>query len=80
MVLATEKNPCFGVKQPSQLINLNKFDIIKGFDTDILHILSGVGKQFAKIWFGTKNVSSSLITKKEVDEINDIMVNIKVPC
>ena len=71
--------PIFGVKNSSQLINLNKFDIINGFVPDSMHCCSGIGKQFAKIWFGSKQQSSSLLKKIEVDEINSILLNIKAP-
>lgn len=53
MMAAMPKKPCFGVKNPSTLINLKHFSIIEGFVAEPLHILSGMGKQFAIRWFGT---------------------------
>ena len=41
--------PCFGVKTSPQLINLDEFDIIEGFVPENLHMLSGIGKQFANV-------------------------------
>lgn len=79
MSKGTDKKPCFGFKRPSQLINLNKFNIIQGFVPDYMHIISGLGKQFSRIWFGNKKVSSSFIEKHEIDEINAILESIKAP-
>lgn len=64
MYKGTPLNPCFGLKGLTPLINLNGFNIIEGFVPDPVHILSGIGKQFAKIWFGEKNKFSELILKK----------------
>lgn len=75
----TEKKPCFGFKNPSQLINLNKFDIIEGFDCEYMHIVSGIGKQFSNIWFGNTTTSSRFLSKDEVEKINTSMLNVKVP-
>ncbi|XP_043481109.1 uncharacterized protein LOC122510490 [Leptopilina heterotoma] len=80
MEIATPNKPCFGIKHPSELINLNNFDIIDGFVPDPMHIVSNVGKLFTHIWFGTKSVSSAYLTKDKLIEINSIMTKIKVPC
>lgn len=79
METATPSEPCFGFKQPSILINLKNFNIVEGFTPDPLHIVSNVGKLFATIWFGKKNVSSKFLTQDEINEINSIMKKIKVP-
>lgn len=50
----TSKKPIFGVKSPSQLINLEKFDIIYGYVVESLHNCSGIAKQFATMWFANK--------------------------
>lgn len=70
---------CYGFKEPSVLINLKKFNIIDGFVPDNMHLVSGAVKQFAAIWFGDKNSASSLLTKSEIGEINQILNTIKVP-
>ena len=80
MMTGMPSKPCFGVKNPSQLINMDEFDIIDGFVPEHLHMLSGIGKQFANVWFGSKNEASSLISKQEMDLINSIMLKIKAPC
>ena len=68
--------PCFGVKNPSQLINMDELDMADGFVPENLHMLSGIGKQFANVWFGSKNKASSLISKQEMDLIDSIMLKI----
>ncbi|XP_051153467.1 uncharacterized protein LOC127276837 isoform X2 [Leptopilina boulardi] len=75
----TEEKPIYGFKNPSELLNLNKFDIIDGFVPDPMHILSGLGKQFAHVWFGVKLGTSSVLTMSEIEEINRILNSIKVP-
>ncbi|XP_051155210.1 uncharacterized protein LOC127277859 [Leptopilina boulardi] len=75
----TPKKPICGFKNPSVLINLNKFNIINGLVPDNMHIISGVVKQFTTIWLGKKGSSSKILTKLEVDEINTILESTKVP-
>lgn len=79
MFEGTDIKPCFGFKGPSPLINLKDFDIIEGFVPDPLHLFSGIGKQFANVWFGSKNKSSGLVSKQNVEKINEIMKNLKAP-
>ncbi|XP_051155482.1 uncharacterized protein LOC127291262 [Leptopilina boulardi] len=79
MIEGSEEKPCFGFKNVSRLINLNSFNIIDGFVPDYMHIISGIGKQFANLWFGTNKVSSSFVNEKTVDDINGILKSIKAP-
>lgn len=76
---ATAKKPCYGFKNPSILINLKKFNIIDGFVPDEMHLVSGVVKQFATIWFGSKNGTSSLLKKSEIGTVNELLLSTKVP-
>ncbi|CAB0044099.1 unnamed protein product [Trichogramma brassicae] len=47
----SQKTPISGVKKVSPLINLEHFDIIRGFVPDNMHcILSGAGKQITELW------------------------------
>lgn len=71
------KNPVFGVKSPSQLINLINFDIIKGCVLEPMHCCSGVAKQVAIQLFGTKK-KTGLFSKK-IHEIDELISNIKAP-
>lgn len=80
METATLLNPCFGFKGPSPLIRLISFNIIEGFVPDPLHIFSGIGKQFSNIWFGVKGKFSGLVSKEELNNVNSIMKDLKVPC
>ena len=79
MTKGTEQKPCFGFKNPSQLINLQKFNIIESFVPDNMHIISGLGKQFANVWFGSSKVSVSFMDKRKIDEINNTLETIKPP-
>lgn len=79
MKLATPNKPCFGVKNPSQLVILKKCNIIEGFTPDPMHIVSNIGKLFTNIWFGNKNHSSIYLTKQQLTDINLLMKKIKVP-
>ncbi|XP_051176780.1 uncharacterized protein LOC127291625 isoform X1 [Leptopilina boulardi] len=75
---AVEKGkPKFGVKNSSSLINLLKFDIIKGCVPEPMHCISGVAKQFATLWFGTKQ-KAGLFKKCIINDIDTFMRNIKV--
>lgn len=79
MEKGTEKDPCFGFKRASPLINLNKFNIIFGFVPDYMHIIESLGKQFTNIWFGSNKQMASFIGKLDIDEINSFLQSIKAP-
>lgn len=80
MEKGTPSKPSFGLKGPTPLINLAFFNIIDGFTPDPLHMFAGIGKQFATVWFGVKNKSSGLVSKEDIDKVNDLMKDLKVPC
>lgn len=80
MTEGTSAKPCFGFKGPTTLINIPNFDIIEGFVPDPMHMVAGIGKQFANVWFGVKNKSSVLVPIKDIEVINSLMKSIKVPC
>ena len=61
------------------MINLKKFNIIHGFVPDHMHIVAGVSKQFANMWFGSSIVPGSFLEKRQVDEVNNILDAIKAP-
>ncbi|XP_051156773.1 uncharacterized protein LOC127278885 [Leptopilina boulardi] len=68
----------FGVKQPSQLINLIDFNFIYGCIFDSMHCISGIAKQFATIWFGNKE-KGGLFSKTFIPTIDNALNSIKVP-
>ncbi|XP_043461949.1 uncharacterized protein LOC122498329 [Leptopilina heterotoma] len=68
----------FGVKNASQLINLIKFDFISGCIPESMHLISGIAKQFATMWFGNKK-KSGLFSKKLIPDIDSDLCNIKAP-
>lgn len=62
-----------GVTGPSPLINLTKFDIIKGFGPDRLHFMCvGIAKDFAGYF-------ENLLSIADVQAIDEIMANLSVP-
>ena len=67
------------MKNPTPLINLDKFDIIEGMVPDHMHITTEIGNQFSKEWFDNKTQSSSFVTKQKIEEVNCIMNSIKSP-
>lgn len=79
MQQAVESNqPIFGVKCPSQLINLICYDIIYGCIVDSMHCTSGIAKQFATTWFGNKN-KAGLLSRSVITIIDTLTNNIKAP-
>lgn len=75
----TPKKPICGFKNPSVLITLKKFNVIDGFVPDTMHLVAGLVKRFATIWFGSKRCASKILTQVEIDEINAILESTKVP-
>lgn len=43
-----------------------------------MHLISGIAKQFATMWFGNKN-KSGLFSKKLIPDIDSDLCNIKEP-
>ena len=71
--------PIYGIKKPSCLINLLKFDIISGFVPDAMHCINlGIAEQFSNYWFGSNNLPYSL-SANDVKKIDNFMSKIKVP-
>ena len=70
------KKPVFGVKNPSQLINLISFPFLSGCVSDSMHLLSGVAKQFATMLFRNKK-KGGLFSKSMIPEIDNALTNIK---
>lgn len=69
-----ECDDVYGVKCTSPLINLPYFDIVQGFVPDYMHsCLSGVGKQITKYFL------KCMIETSTVEEMNKILLQIKVP-
>lgn len=61
-----------GVLTASNLINLQCFNIIEGFVPDILHILLGIGEQFAKYF-------AASLGKEAIEQLDKLLLNIKAP-
>ncbi|XP_071580905.1 uncharacterized protein [Temnothorax nylanderi] len=63
----------YGLKSISPLINLPYFDVCKGFVPDYMHCcLAGVGKQIT-------NKFLELLPTSKIEELNKILLNVKVP-
>lgn len=74
----TKQNPVSGVKSRSPLLDLTKFDLIRGTVVDNMHLTSGIGKQFAKAWFGTKG-KVGMISRQVISDVDALLKNIKSP-
>ncbi|KAJ8684087.1 hypothetical protein QAD02_019879 [Eretmocerus hayati] len=71
--------PIDGVKRPSMLLTLLKFNIILGMVPDyMLAVNLGIGKYFANMWIGHRGKPYSL-PPRAVDKIDELMSKIKVP-
>ena len=65
MLIASPDNPINGIKYPSPLINLPKFNIVSGFIVDYLHCcLGGVASQFTE--YHMKSMSKDDIRELDV--------------
>ncbi|KAJ8665790.1 hypothetical protein QAD02_007452 [Eretmocerus hayati] len=73
------KKPIDGVKRPSMLLTLLRFNIILGFVPDYMHAVDlGIGKYFANMWISHRGKPYSL-PPHTVDKIDQLMSKIKVP-
>ncbi|KAL7296833.1 hypothetical protein TKK_0010229 [Trichogramma kaykai] len=73
------KDPVMGVKKPSALINLPKFDIVRGFVPDSLHcIFLGICRQFATYWFDIAG-TPFYVPPKIVAELETVIKSMKAP-
>lgn len=67
------RKPVLGVKYPSELMYLNKFDIISGMVPDYMHCcLEGVGEQVL-------NYLLDLMDSSDVKELDEMIKNFSVP-
>ena len=73
-----ERKPIFGVKSKSPLLDLIKFNCILGCVVDSMHLISGIAKQFSKMWFGPKG-KVGLLPRRVIPEIDMLLTNIKSP-
>jgi len=75
------KQPCKGVKGPSQLQLLPMFDIIRGMVPDYMHcVCLGVARQVAALWFDSKNHEEPYYIGKSVKTVDCRLLAIKPPC
>ncbi|KAL7297745.1 hypothetical protein TKK_0008780 [Trichogramma kaykai] len=67
------KQPVFGIKNISPLLNLRKLHIINGFPADYMHCcLSGVGKQVTELILAD-------LSSNQLQAINNMLDQIKIP-
>lgn len=75
----TSRNPIYGVKRPSCLINLQGFNIINSFVPDSMHcICLGIAEQFLRYWIDSKNLPYSL-SNDNINRIGNFLLSIKAP-
>ncbi|KAG4071129.1 hypothetical protein HA402_014397 [Bradysia odoriphaga] len=71
-----------GIKGPSPLLLLQKFDMVKGIPTDYMHCcLHGVTAKLLGLWFDKKNHHESYYIGRpnQMDEINKRILLIRLP-
>jgi len=75
-----EKKCVFGVKGPSILSLIPKFDIVHGFYPDYMHsVLLGVVRQFLNLWFDSHSNLKPYYLGRKLSPIDDALLAIKPP-
>ena len=77
---ATPDSPVMGVKGPSPLMKLSKFQMIHGFFPEYQHcVCLGVTRQLAKLWFDSKNHNKEWYLGAKSDRIDKELIAIQPP-
>lgn len=67
-----------GIKGESVLLKIPKFDIILGIDVDWMHCVAlGICRQFARLWFDTKNHEEDFYLGNYIDDVDAILLLFK---
>jgi len=75
------KKPHMGIKGPSLLSLLPRFDVIRGMVPDYMHcVCLGVARQMATLWFDGKNHQEPFYIGKYAKIIDSRLLCIKPPC
>ncbi|CAG7719993.1 unnamed protein product, partial [Allacma fusca] len=70
-----------GIKSASQLLLLNKFDIVKGFTYDVMHsAYLGVVKMFTAFWFDSSNHEQIFYIGSQTQSVNKKLLQFRIPC
>ena len=75
----TPQNSVFGVKSRSPLIDLIKFDPIRGCVPDSMHACTGVAKQLRNHYLEQKKRYLGLLSRRLIPTIDNFLANIKCP-
>jgi hypothetical protein len=68
----------YGVKGPSVLMLLPKFDVAKSFVPDYMHaVLLGVVRSFMFLWFDSSSSKYEFYLGREKEKIDGVLLNIK---
>nr|XP_023701086.1 uncharacterized protein LOC111861049 isoform X1 [Paramormyrops kingsleyae]XP_023701087.1 uncharacterized protein LOC111861049 isoform X1 [Paramormyrops kingsleyae]XP_023701088.1 uncharacterized protein LOC111861049 isoform X1 [Paramormyrops kingsleyae]XP_023701089.1 uncharacterized protein LOC111861049 isoform X1 [Paramormyrops kingsleyae] len=77
---ATPKEPRFGVKGPSPLMKLSKFQMIKGFVPEYQHsVCLGVTRQLVSLWFDSCNHEKEWYIGTKTDVVDKQLTAIQPP-
>lgn len=69
-----------GVKGPSILSLLPKFNIVDGLVPEYMHcVILGVVRQLGRLWFDSSNHNEEFYIGQSVDRISDLLLHIKPP-
>jgi len=71
----------FGIKGPSILSLVPKFDMVRGFVPEYMHsVLLGVVRQFVYLWFDTSSSGKQYYLGRHVNVLDAALQTIKPPC
>ena len=75
----TSRRPVYGIKCPTALLLLDKFNLVSGFVPDNMNYVNmGIAKQILSYWIDTNGLPYSL-TNDEIKVIEMVLQNIKLP-
>ncbi|KAK6471038.1 hypothetical protein HHUSO_G29953 [Huso huso] len=75
------QQPICGVKGPSVLYNIPKFDIVENFVPDYMHcVLLGVVRQMMALWLDSQYHTERYYLAAHIDNLDFRLLSIKPPC
>ena len=78
--VVNENNTVNGIKGPSWMMNLRKYDIIAGTAIDYMHcVLLGVVKSLLSLWFGSEHHRCDFYIGRSVELVDKRLKEIKPP-
>nr|XP_055061257.1 uncharacterized protein LOC129444550 [Misgurnus anguillicaudatus] len=77
---ATPQQPIMGVKRPSQLMKLDKFQMVQGFVPEYQHsVCLGVTRQLTSLWLDSTNHQHGWYIGTQTEKIDEVLTKISPP-